>query len=314
MEKIVVSVLCAAYNHEKYIEKALNSIINQKTDFKFEIIVHEDASIDSTAKIIKLFEKRYPEIIKPIYQTKNQYSIARYLPLMNMHKNACGIYYAFCECDDYFTDNMKLQRQVDILESHRDYSGCIHDALKVNEAGESLKTIRGPFIKKVTQYTSDIIQNVARNYALNSLMCKSTCFDNIPQYFYDSPVMDIPLSFVIVESGPIYYLPIVMCAYRVASDNSWTIIMKNDECQYQKYNCGIQNTLKQFDKYTNYIYTKFINERLCYYEFEKLNRNAELVKILSKKYIKYYFKLNGKNKFRLVLRFLKYQLLRHFYA
>lgn len=71
---VEVSIICNTYNHEEYIRDALDSFIMQKTNFKFEVLVHDDASIDKTADIIREYEKKYPEIIKPIYQTENQYS------------------------------------------------------------------------------------------------------------------------------------------------------------------------------------------------------------------------------------------------
>lgn len=73
-DEIMVSVICTAYNHEKYIRQCLDGFVMQKTNFKYEVIVHDDASTDNTAEIIREYEKKYPEIIKPIYQKENQYS------------------------------------------------------------------------------------------------------------------------------------------------------------------------------------------------------------------------------------------------
>lgn len=74
MEEIAVSVLCLVYNHEKYLRKCLDGFVNQKTNFKFEVIINDDASTDKSADIIREYEEKYPDIIKPIYQTENQYS------------------------------------------------------------------------------------------------------------------------------------------------------------------------------------------------------------------------------------------------
>lgn len=73
-DQIMVSICCTAYNHEKYIRRALDGFVSQVTDFKYEVIVNDDASPDKTAEIIREYEKKYPDIIHGIYQTENQYS------------------------------------------------------------------------------------------------------------------------------------------------------------------------------------------------------------------------------------------------
>ncbi|MDY3756577.1 MAG: glycosyltransferase [Treponema sp.] len=120
----LVSVRCITYNHEPYIAQALDGFLMQKTNFPFEVIVHDDASTDRTADIVREYEKKYPKIIKAIYQTENQYSkqdgsIGR---IMNA---ACkGEYIALCEGDDYWIDENKLQMQVDFLEKNSEYGMC----------------------------------------------------------------------------------------------------------------------------------------------------------------------------------------------
>ena len=122
----LLSIICTAYNQEKYIKQALDGFVSQKTNFKFQVIIHDDASTDKTAEIIKEYQKKYPDIIKPIFQTENQYSkgisISKNIlfPLVNSK------YVAICEGDDYWTDPYKLQKQVDFLEANPDYSICFH--------------------------------------------------------------------------------------------------------------------------------------------------------------------------------------------
>ncbi len=126
-EQIMVSVFCATYNHEKYIRKCLDGFIMQKTNFKFEVLVHDDASTDKTADIIREYEEKYPDIIKPIYQTENQYSKGVQIGVTFQYPRAKGKYIAFCEGDDYWCDENKLQRQFDIMESHPECSICVHN-------------------------------------------------------------------------------------------------------------------------------------------------------------------------------------------
>ncbi len=118
----VVSIQCMAFNHEAYIADALESFLMQKTDFPFEIVVHDDASTDRTADIIREYEKKFPGIIKALYETENQWSKGSLKKIIAPYLK--GKYLAVCEGDDYWTDIYKLQKQVNYLESHRELS-CV---------------------------------------------------------------------------------------------------------------------------------------------------------------------------------------------
>lgn len=125
-EELMVTIRCITYNHERYIRQCLEGFIMQKANFRFEAIVHDDASTDGTANIIREYAEKYPDIIKPIFETENLYSkhdgsIAR---ILNEHTH--GKYVAMCEGDDYWIDPLKLQKQVDFLEQNLDYVFCCH--------------------------------------------------------------------------------------------------------------------------------------------------------------------------------------------
>ena len=126
-DDVVVSVLCTAYNHEKYIRSALDGFVNQKTNFRYEVLINDDASTDHTAAIIAEYEAKYPDIIKPVYQTENQYSKGVHIFQTILFPIAKGKYIAVCEGDDYWCDENKLQKQVDFLESHEGYAACVHN-------------------------------------------------------------------------------------------------------------------------------------------------------------------------------------------
>lgn len=128
--QIVVSIQCLAYNHAPYIRQCLDGFVMQKTNFRFEAIVHDDASTDGTQDIIREYEKKYPDIIKPIYQKENQYSKGIPGYITNLITQQCkGKYIAICEGDDYWIDCNKLQLQVDFLETHPDYTMYLHNAI-----------------------------------------------------------------------------------------------------------------------------------------------------------------------------------------
>lgn len=132
---LMVTIQCITYNHEPYIRQCLEGFVMQKTNFRFEAIVHDDASTDGTADIIREYAEKYPDIIKPIYETENQYSkhdgsLDR---IMNDHTH--GKYVALCEGDDYWIDPLKLQKQVDLLEKYSECSMCCSGYIR-NQAGK----------------------------------------------------------------------------------------------------------------------------------------------------------------------------------
>lgn len=127
--EIKVSVLCLAYNHENYIRECLDSILCQKTNFKYEIIINDDASTDNTARIIQEYENKYPEKIKAIYQKENKYSQGVSIIEECILENASGKYVAFCECDDKWLSENKLQLQYNYMESHPECAMCTHNTL-----------------------------------------------------------------------------------------------------------------------------------------------------------------------------------------
>ena len=145
----LVSVCCITYNHEPYIVQALNGFLMQKTSFPFEVLIHDDASTDRTADIIREYEKKFPKLIKPIYQKENQYSkgFTAVTATWNFPR-AQGKYIALCEGDDYWIDENKLQIQVDFLERNPEYTMCFHDAVVVNELENEVDSFSYHVIEK----------------------------------------------------------------------------------------------------------------------------------------------------------------------
>lgn len=127
-----VSISCLAFNHEPFIRKALDGFVMQETDFEFEVLIHDDASTDNTAEIIREYEKEFPHIIKPVYQTENQWKKGNRGSSVHNFPRASGEYIALCEGDDYWTDPKKLQRQVDFLDNHEEYALVAENGLVLN--------------------------------------------------------------------------------------------------------------------------------------------------------------------------------------
>lgn len=126
LDKPLVTVKCLVYNHSPYLRQCLDGMVSQKTDFRYEVIVHDDASTDDSAMIIKEYAARYPKIIVPILQEINQYSLGngRVRKAVDSAVSPYSKYFAYCEGDDYWTDPQKLQKQVDFLEANPEYGLC----------------------------------------------------------------------------------------------------------------------------------------------------------------------------------------------
>ncbi len=121
---LMVTIHCLVYNHEPYLRQCLDGFVMQKTNFRFEAIVHDDASTDNSAEIIKEYAENYPDIIVPIFEKENQYSKHDGSLDRIMLSHMRGKYMAFCEGDDYWIDPYKLQKQYNIFENDKSIELC----------------------------------------------------------------------------------------------------------------------------------------------------------------------------------------------
>lgn len=120
----LVSIKCMTFNHENYIAQCIDGFLMQKTNFPFEILIHDDCSTDKTESIVREYEKRFPKIIKGLYETENQWQKGCGAHHIKIDAAIKGKYIALCEGDDYWIDENKLQMQVDFLEKNPEYGMC----------------------------------------------------------------------------------------------------------------------------------------------------------------------------------------------
>lgn len=224
--KPLVSICCIAYNHEKFIRDCLDGFMMQKTDFPFEVLIHDDASTDRTADIIREYAAKYPDIVKPICQTENQRSKGIINNIAYNYPRAQGKYIALCEGDDYWTDPLKLQKQFDFMESHPDYSCCFHNAITKNE-----KTGKQDLYHKKpisgTLAPGDIL--CGNGYMPTaSVFFRSEFIKDIPEYRKSSPVGDLPLEVCLAHKGKTKYFDETMSVYRLFASGSWSDRMAGD--------------------------------------------------------------------------------------
>lgn len=206
----VVSICCITYNHENYIRQCLDGFVMQQTNFPFEILVHDDASTDGNAAIIREYEAKYPHLFRCVYQTVNQFAIQNTLTNI-LFPMAKGKYIALCEGDDYWTDPLKLQKQVDFLEWNSEYALCFHSIQILEPDG----CLREDYITHVPEKYEDI-ETLAR--LGNYIHTPSVVFRNIitifPPEFKESPLGDYFLYMLLGEQGKLKKLDDIMAVYR----------------------------------------------------------------------------------------------------
>lgn len=228
MNDVKVSVICNTYNHGPYIRSALNGFVMQKTNFKFEVLIHDDASTDDTAEIIREYESKYPELIKPIYQDENQYSKGVNITQMYHLPRLKGKYVALCEGDDYWTDPLKLQKQYDAMEGCPEVDICAHSANRVEAAtGKVLGKIEASKNEKIID-VKDVILGGGGFVATNSLFYRKCLLEKQPEFRRVYPI-DYTLQIQGALRGGMLYLPTIMSAYRVLVPGSWTSRMIDGE-------------------------------------------------------------------------------------
>ncbi len=215
----LVSIRCLVYNHEPYLRQCLDGFVMQETTFPFEAIVHDDASTDGSAAIIREYAEKYPDIIKPIFETENQYSKhdGSLVQIIDKAMHPNSKYIAHCEGDDYWTDPYKLQMQVDFLESHPDYSLSVHEYLVWNEVKKEFEPHQIEFLKGVkgnlTLNLDDFATRVLFTRTLSSVYRRSA-MDNSKYAQYDVK-FDLSKFYALMTQGKCYLFNRVMGVYRV---------------------------------------------------------------------------------------------------
>lgn len=250
---IMVSVSCITYNHENYIAEAIEGFIMQKTNFPFEILIHDDASTDRTPEIIQSYAPKYPDLIKPIYQTENQYSKGIKPALKFNFPRAKGKYIAICEGDDYWTDPYKLQKQVDFLDSNPGHSVCFHLAYRLDHA-TGKKTIQKIRKVKPSYDLSDLLRGNFIPTA--SIMFRRSFLVDLPDWFSVAPAGDWMLLVLLAQHGKIGFINQAMSVYRVHDGGIWS---GANQLERNKIMEGIFSTLQKYlgPKYEKHIRVGF---------------------------------------------------------
>jgi glycosyltransferase involved in cell wall biosynthesis len=288
---IMLSVNCIAYNQEEYIGQALESILSQQTDFRYEILVHDDASTDGTASVIRRYAEDHPDVIKPIYQTENQHSKGIRVGTVFNLSRACGKYLAYCEGDDYWTDPLKLKKQVDYMESHPDCGFCFHAVQVVNRQGRSTGQQMRPFRENRVVPIESIIEGGGRFLGTNSTVYRRELMNQPPDFYLKAPVGDFPLVLYLATQGTVYYFDEVMSAYRSGVPGSWTARMIASTEQQMKVRKGMIEMINAFDEYTDHKYGASVEVRQTEYDLLLLIAQGDIKALQEDRYKQYRDKL-----------------------
>lgn len=234
----LVSICSITYNHSRFIRQCLDSLLMQKTNFLIEIIINDDCSTDGTTEILREYEQKYPDIVFPVYQEKNVYSQGvRGLFNRFVFPKVRGKYVAICEGDDYWIDPYKLQKQVDFLEAHPDYSICYHKVQIVNADASEIKGYYPFGVPDVAATFSVADMEQSNIIQTNSVMYRWRFHaEKLLDYVWPGIMPnDWMLHLVHAMVGKVYYMPEVMGAYRHHEGGIWSMAHQDGNSFWLNY-------------------------------------------------------------------------------
>ncbi|NVJ46713.1 MAG: glycosyltransferase [Cytophagia bacterium] len=244
-EGILVSVVVTTYNHEAYISEAIESFLMQRTNFRVEILINDDASTDDTPIILGEYEQKYPALIKVWYQNINQYSQGKKPWFHVLFPNARGKYIAICEGDDYWTDCLKLQKQVEFLEANHDFSGVFHNTAFLDEREPDLEA------RPWRTYECDVFnsKDIFRKTSLfhtSSYVFRSVAVNTEFLIKQNIKSNDMLLLGVISKYGKLKFLNELMSVYR---KNARGVTSKWSDVEFHRDRIELNNSLNDYFDY-----------------------------------------------------------------
>lgn len=244
------------YNHEKFIREAIESVLMQKTNFDYELVIGEDCSTDTTRQVCLDYQQKYPNKIKLLLPEKNLGMMPNFIATLK----ACqGKYIALCEGDDYWTDENKLQKQVDFLETNTEYVICFHNSLELFETNPSKIFY---YCSKNQKQVSTLVDLLYRNYIPTcSVIFKNNLFENFPSWFNKLGMGDWSLHIINAQYGKIKYITEVMGVHRVHEGGVWS---------RRKQSQNLLDMLKAYDVFDKYLGFKH-HKDIQNYKFNYLN-------------------------------------------
>lgn len=265
---IMVSVWCRTYNHVNYIKDALDGLVSQQTDFIYKVIVFDDASTDGTSDIVRAYAEKYPEIIYAIIAEENIYHHPDTKKIIAdiWKQHLTGKYMAFCEGDDFWIDNNKLQIQVDYMEAHPECTMYMHNSLWLNCRTGVMKAGNPYKGKGEWDVTAEELIMQYNGYPSTASFLFKREQINKPQFFAEVHASDYTTILYALATGSVHYSSRIMSVYRVFADGSYAVRMQQDDGLRICFYFRMLLFFFKYDEYTNYTYHKWISKRIACYE------------------------------------------------
>lgn len=264
-----ITVVTITYNQEKYIEQTIKSIVSQKTDFNFDYIISDDNSTDNTRKIIEKYHKKYSNIIKPVYREKNLGSMLNFAETLNI---VDAKYLAICDGDDFWTDENKLQKQVDFLENNKKFDICFHQT-KIFFEDKSRKAEICPLSEKTEFDLNDLLKEnmiPANTVVYRWKFRKKDSFKKI--FPIDMVPGDHFVHLLHLKEGKAKLLKEVMSAYRRHEGGMWWFTANSND----QHLFSLKYGKKLLNFYRNV--TKEFNLPISFYDYYNKQLAINLIK------------------------------------
>jgi len=264
LDEVEVTIECITYNHEPFIRKALDGFLMQKTDFKYIILVHDDASTDHTQEILMEYYNKYPDKIYLLLQEENQYSQKIDFENEYIFPRVLGRYIAACEGDDEWIYEYKLQKQYDLMENNPEISLCIHNAIRINEDKTEI-------IPQIMNRRSGCLSDREVFLCLDgrpptaSFFARSKYLQKFPEFNRQCPVGDEPFRFTYLLFGKCYYIDELWSIRNYMHKESWNYRMSNDENERGEMRMGMLEYIDKYNKYTNGKYEPILKEFVIWF-------------------------------------------------
>ena len=295
----LVTVILPTHNHAPFIAQAIESVLVQKTEFPFDILLHDDASTDGTADICRTYVARYPEKITLIAQTENQYRKDRRIQSHILIPKVTAKYTAILDGDDYWTDPGKLQKQVGYLEAHPDCTLCI-GAADVVDVNGSIVGRTAPYKESRRVDPNDMIRAGGGFTATNTIVMPTKLLQQLPAFADYIEAEDIPFQLFGALKGYAWYIADTLMAYRQAVPGSWST---------RQYASGRETRIRTsrdiialnegYDAFSGGKYHAAFTEAIRYQEFLILCYERKLREAMREPYQAFYRALSLKRKLRL---------------
>jgi len=267
----LVTIRCTTFKQQQYIAQCIEGFLIQETSFPFEIAIHEDASPDGTANVIRQYAEKYPKIIKTLFETENQYSkndgsFTRIVNTMLTSK-----YVAMCEGDDYWTAPDKLQQQIDYLETHPECTMVVHRCETVNDRTGLSENQFPEFHEERDIPIEEIILGGGGLFGTNTMVYRRELLECTKEKYWDvSPVGDFPLILSAAAKGTVHYIPNTMAVYRIFANGSWSSTTLLGAKAFERRRAhveGCRESLVYYDEYTEKKHSHIIREKIDLNDF-----------------------------------------------